>query len=371
MKCLTGEQKWSQFVEKHFKYIRAPFTAGIELLPECNFKCIHCYAASDRIYRKHSLTTAEICTIIDTLFEHNCVELYFTGGECLLHKDFFEIYKYAKTKGILVIVLTNGSLIGQQHIDFWLEYPPELISITLYGASENTYEAITGNRKGFNQVMQAISLLKKNRIRFELKIIGMQQNYNDILAMRDFIRSCGQVNSILAWDIRPMNNGEIAPLAFRVTPKQAMDIERQDIERREFLNYLALDIRRTQKTERQKNGYLYPCAAGYQFVFITHDGYMQSCVKAVEPRYDLIHGNFDEGWEFLGQEFVYKKASTNFKCLHCDKFRYCGQCSAAFASEMGNPEKPVPFFCELGELRKQYMDDISKPKIINKEEIKA
>lgn len=355
MECLTGEQKWSQFVQKYFSDIRAPFTAGMELLPQCNFQCVHCYAASERISRIDSLSTEKILNIIDILFEHNCVELYFTGGECLLHKDFFEIYKYAKKKGIFVAVLTNGSLITQKHIELWLEYPPELVSITLYGASENTYEAITGSKENFHKVMQSIALLQKNHIRFELKIIGMQQNYQDIPEMRNFIRKCGQVNSILAWDIRPMNNGNTSPISCRVTPEQAMEVEINDPERKAFFNHLARNIDKISKTERQKGHYLYPCAAGYQFAFITHDGHMQSCVKTVTPRYDLIHGNFDEGWEFLGKEFVEKKASSNFKCLNCDKFRYCGQCSAAFMNENGDPEKPVKFYCDLGELRKQYM----------------
>ena len=358
MECLSGEQKWSKFIQKHFASIRAPFTAGIELLPQCNFQCIHSYAASERTANVVSLSTPKILNIIDTLFEHNCVELYFTGGECLLHKDFFWIYEYAKTKGIFVAVLTNGALITQKHIELWSEYPPELVSITLYGASEDTYETVTGNKGHFHKVMRAISLLQKNHIRFELKIIGMKQNYSDIPKMRDFIRQCGQVNSILAWDIRPMNNGSTTPISCRVTPQQAMEIEINDPERQSFLYHLACHLDHMQKTNRQKGRYLYPCSAGYQFVFITHDGHMQSCVKTVNPRYDLLHGNFDEGWDFLGKEFVDKKASSKFKCLECDKFRYCGQCSAAFMNENGNPEKPVDFYCELGELRKQYMHSI-------------
>lgn len=359
MNCLTGEQKWPQFVREHFADIRAPFSAGIELLPECNFRCIHCYAASERCNGSVSMTTKQIYSIIDTLVDHNCMELYFTGGECLSHKDFFDIYKYVKRKGVLVSVLTNGSLISQKHIDLWLEYPPELVSISLYGATPETYERITRNPKGYQQVMNAISLLQKNSIHFELKIIGMKQNYDDILTMRKFIRDCGQINSILAWDIRPMNDGDCGPIDCRVSPEESMKIELQDSERKAFLDRLAFDKTRNQKTERQRGGYLYPCAAGFQFVFITHDGHMQSCVKAVEPRYDLLNGNFDEGWKYLGEEYVEKKASANFKCLKCDKLRYCGQCSAAFASEMGNPEIPVPFYCERGELMKQYMNKVA------------
>ena len=358
MECLTGEKKWTQFIADNFSEIRAPFMAGIELLPDCNFRCIHCYAESERCNNSISMTTEQILSVIDMLVERNCLDLYFTGGECLLHKDFFEIYMYAKRKGVMVSVLTNGSQINQRHIDLWLEYPPELVSISLYGASEETYQKVTGSDNGYKQVMNAIKLLKDNDIHYELKIIGMRQNYDDILKMRNFIRECGQYNSILAWDIRPMNDGDCEPLVCRVSPEQSMAIELQDPERQAFLSRLAFDTTRSEKTDRQKGRFLYPCAAGYQFVFITHDGHMQSCVKTVNPRYDLLHGNFDEGWQFLGQEYVEKLASDEFKCLECDKFKYCGQCTAAFMNEMGDPEIPVPFFCERGQLMKDYMDSL-------------
>lgn len=362
MNCLSASEKWSSFIDKNFKMIRAPFSAGIELLPECNFRCIHCYAASDRKDSIGSMSTAQICSVIDTLVQHNCIELYFTGGECLLHKDFEKIYIYAKEKGLLVSVLTNGSLINDKHIKLWNKYMPELVSMTLYGADEDTYERVAGNKNGYSKLMRAVNLLKENNIYFELKIIGLTENYNDIPKMRQFIRELGQKNSILAWDIRPMNNGDGEPISYRVAPEQAFEIEKNDPERAYFLKHLAYDENKSRKTNRQAGGYLYPCAAGYQFVFITHDGYMQSCVKAVEPRYNLIQGNFDDGWEFLGKKYVQKKASSSFKCLNCDKFRYCGQCTAAFYSEMGDPEVPVSFYCELGELRKKYMDDIVNQK---------
>lgn len=356
MECLTGETKWPQFIREHFSDIRAPFTAGIELLAECNFRCIHCYAESERSRRNLSMTTDQILQMIDTLVDHNCIELFLTGGEVLLHKDFFEIYRYAKQKGLLVSVLSNGSLICQEHIDLWKEYPPEIVSVTMYGATEDTYEQITKCKNGYRLFCKGVRLLKENDIPFEIKCIGMKQNLHEINQIRKFSKSLGLNKAVLAWDIRPMNDGNLQPIHCRVNPEEAYEFEIQDEERKEFWDQLALDEGRHMPTIRQKQKMLYPCSIAYQFVFITHDGYMQGCVKAVKPRYNLLLGDFDTGWEFLGNEFVKKKASENFKCLTCKKFRYCGQCTAAFVVENGDPEKPVDFYCEFGELMKQYME---------------
>lgn len=358
MNCLSGNKEWTDFVEEHFSGIRQPFSAGIELLPNCNFRCVHCYAESDRraITVRPSMSTAQIKNVIDILYDHFCVDLFFTGGEVLLHPDFPDIYLYAKKKGILVSVLTNGSLINDEIADLWVEYPPELVSITMYGSSPDTYERVTGVADGYRMFCNGVKTLREHSIPFEIKIIGMKQNYGDIPAMRDFIRSYGIRNAILAWDIRPMNDGSDAPIDCRVSPQEAFAIELTDPERHEFWDKVALDRKRRTPNKRLSDGMLYPCDCAYQFVFITHDGRMQGCVKATSPSYDLLHGTFDEGWDLLGREIVQMKASKDFPCLSCDKFRYCAECTAAFVDENNDAEKPVGFYCELAELKKRYMD---------------
>lgn len=356
MTGLTRETKWTEFIKEHFSDIRAPFSAGIELHPSCNFKCVHCYAESDRRTNKRQLTIDQFKNVIDCLVDNSCLDLFFTGGEALLYSGFEELYVYAKKKGLMVSVLTNGSLITEEHISLWKEYPPELISITLYGDSPETYTNLTCNRQGYKCVHNAIDLLKNNGIPFELKCIGMKQNKDDIINMRNYMRSLGLRKTTLAWDIRPMNNGDKTPINYRLSPEEAFFIELQDFERKAFYDKLKFNPERNKPTKRQLEGYLYPCEIAYQFVYITSDGYMQGCVKAVKTKYDLINGTFAEGWEFLGKELYEKKASDNFPCTKCDKFKYCEQCTAAFFDENNDPEKPVTFFCELGELRKKYMN---------------
>jgi len=358
MYCFTNKTNWHDFCIKNFGDIRAPFIAGIELWPHCNFKCIHCYAESERTKSCNSLSTEKFKEIIDILVEHSCIELFFTGGEALLYPDFKEIYVYAKEKGLIVSVLTNGSLINEEIIELWLEYPPDIVSMTMYGASAETYEKVTRNYKGYEMFIKGVELLEKAQIPFEIKCIGMKQNINDVLKIREYGRRKGLKNSMLSFYIRPMNDGNREPLGFRVEPHEAFAIELEDPELRAYWENLASSKERITKTRRQEQGMQYPCAIAKQFVFITHDGFMQGCVKEVNVRYNLLQGNFDEGWEFLGKELYEKKAKDDFKCLKCDKFKYCAECTADNINENGNPSKPVKFNCDLAELRRLFMDEI-------------
>ena len=63
-----------------------------------------------------------------------------TGGECLTYPGFDEIYLHLQTLGIRTAVLTNGILLNEDRIRFFQRYPPALIQLTLYGASEDEYE---------------------------------------------------------------------------------------------------------------------------------------------------------------------------------------------------------------------------------------
>ena len=70
MSCFNSNMSKVAFIEKNWEHIRAPFTAGIELLPNCNLRCIHCYEESERQKHKKSMTNAEVKRVIDILVEH-------------------------------------------------------------------------------------------------------------------------------------------------------------------------------------------------------------------------------------------------------------------------------------------------------------
>lgn len=174
--CFKSD-KMRNFTEKNFREVRAPFVCGIELTAKCNLKCIHCYAQNSRSH--NDLTTSDVKNIIDTLISNNCIELYFTGGEVFTRNDFFEVFTYAKKKGVIITVLSNVTLLNEEHIDLFKKYPVALVSTTMYGYTEETYEKVTGVKGSFRKFMNGIELLHKNDIPFEIKYVGMRQNIQD------------------------------------------------------------------------------------------------------------------------------------------------------------------------------------------------
>jgi MoaA/NifB/PqqE/SkfB family radical SAM enzyme len=351
----------SDWCEENFGDIRAPFSAGIELTAKCNLNCIHCYATPGRKHRDISL--AEYKELVSELVDRGMLECFLTGGEVLAHPDFEEIYIYTRMKGVILSVLSNLTLLEQRHCDLFLEYPVEQISTTMYGISEDTYERVTGSKKAYHQFLRGIDLLQKNELPFEVKFVALEENIDDIYLVREFGNKLG-VNMVISFGVRPMLDSNQNPVSSRVSPDKAFEFDIKDDGRREFWESIALEIFKGENKSRdktgmtrQRQGYLYPCHIAKKFVFITSDMRMQGCTIASKGSYDLRNGNFDEGWKYLYDEFFEKKASKAYKCLQCEKFQFCEQCTAIFDLEYGNPETVDPFFCRVAEQRWAFIQD--------------
>src|SRR5436190_1139417 len=96
-----------------------PFLCQWEITCRCNLRCVMCYTDcyNSPANIKDELSTAEILRIMDEVALAGCLELVLTGGEPLARPDFFEIYGHAKTKGFLVTLFTNGTLITETIAD--------------------------------------------------------------------------------------------------------------------------------------------------------------------------------------------------------------------------------------------------------------
>lgn len=362
----------NDFIDETFEGIRAPFTAGFELTAKCNLDCVHCYAKPGRTHK--DMTTEEFKAIFDILVDKGLMDAYFTGGEIFTRPDFEELYVYAKKKGVLISLLSNITLLNERHIDLFKEYPVEIISTTMYGYTEEAYERVTGVKGSYKKFMNALDLLERRGIKYELKYVAMEQNYDDVYKMREFGNKLG-VPMVIILDVHPMSDGSTMPMGFRVTPEAAFDFDMKDEGRCGFWKDVAKDIltgeiklRPQKTTERFEKGYLYPCSVANQHVFITSDYKMQGCVRASYRQFDLHKGTFEEGWAYLQKEFVDKKSSPKYKCNQCQNIRFCEHCVANFMLAYGDEEHVDPFFCKVASLRRKFVDDEIK-NLLQKEKI--
>ena len=127
-----------------------PLSVSIVLTRRCPLECLHCYnnlAMADQEARSQELSKEEHFRLLDDLVDLGCFWLLYTGGEIFARNDFLEIYTYAKRKGFLITLFTNGNLVTERIANYLQEWPPFAIEITLYGRTKDTYEALTANSR--------------------------------------------------------------------------------------------------------------------------------------------------------------------------------------------------------------------------------
>ena len=263
MDCLhipeLGYGEFSKRLHSKVAGQRIPIGGSLELTFRCNLKCQHCYVThcqSDYADQKE-LTYPEIQTILDQIVDEGCLWFLLTGGEPLVRPDFLDIYTYAKRKGLLVTLFTNGTLLTPRIADYLAEWKPFSIEITLYGRSQKTYERVTGIPGSYARCMRGIELIMERGLPLKLKTMLMTLNKHELYDMKAYaenldvpFRFDAMLNSQL--------NGTKTPHAFRLSPEEVVQFDIDDPERMaEWIDFF----------ERYKNfhtdeRYIYSCGAG-------------------------------------------------------------------------------------------------------------
>jgi len=332
---------------------RYPLGGSLELTERCNLACVHCYVnqpAGNREAAAREMTTAQVTGILDQLAEAGCLFLLLTGGEPLLRPDFCDIWRYAKRKGMLLTLFTNGTLLTPHLAGFLAECRPYLVEITLYGATQQTYERVTGVPGSYARCMRGIEMALEQGLRLNLKSVLLQSNRHEMEAMQTFAERLGvyyRFDGVL-W---PRLDGGQATLAERLSPAEVVALDREYPDRhREYEDLVRRAGPGPVRAER-----VYVCGAGQRSFHIDWAGKLSVCMMSRRPAYDLLHGCFRQGWEkVLGAE-LNKVRSLDTPCRTCTVGVLCTQCAGWSQLVHGDDETPVDHVCQIGQLRAAQM----------------
>ncbi len=346
--CAGGEEVFRTLNERA-RNEEFPFASSAALTYRCNLRCVHCYA------RTSADSGAELDTvawkrILDQLADSGCLFLLITGGEPLIRPDFAELYRHARSLGIVVTVFTNGTLITDEILDLFQAYPPRNVDVTLYGATEATTRAITGRDGMFVACQDGIRKLLDRGIRVGLKTVVMTLNHREVGAMEAMAESLG-VPFRLDASIFPRFDGDREPLQYRLAPREVAELEFSSAKR-------AADWKAHYERRRHElgGGLLYRCAAGRTHAHINPLGELQPCITTPHIRVPLAGISFPAAWSRLKETLGRLRASPDSACIHCEKHVLCGHCPGFSKLETGDERGMSQFLCELGQERFRKID---------------
>lgn len=343
-----NESKREQWMKE-----RKPFSALFEITPRCNFNCIHCYLQNSHSFPQISFD--RIKKIIDILYDNSILFLTLTGGEILTRSDFIDIYMYAKKKGFLIELFTNGYLFTDEIINVLHKYPPLLVDITLYGGNDETYYKVTGVKNALTRVLENCRKLKVADVRFTLKSPIISTTYNEINDMKQIADNL-EVSFVHTFDIIPTIEKNENP--------RKLQLPLSIILKNEFDNHFELiakgkreegKINYDEIAKLAENDCVYACNVAMNSFVIDYSGKMCPCMKLRHKGIVLTETNYSEIWQSF-KEYSGYKATENYKCKGCPSRYYCDICPAEMDFLYNDMEFRPDFVCVPAKIRQNFYE---------------
>lgn len=347
---------------KELERKRAVTGFSFEITERCNLNCRHCYinrpeAAPEA--RRVELGLEQIERIVDEAVSMGALWCLLTGGEPLLRKDFFEVYSYLKKKGLLVSIYTNATLVSEEHARVLKEFPPRDIEITIYGATEKTYETVTRVKGSYRAFRRGLDRLLQNGIKIRLKAMAMRSNVHELGQIAEFCRKHTKDYFrfdpflTLRYDGDPERNRDIGEE--RLAASEIAALEREDSERFQAL-LDQCDRLIVPESSDTISPLIFRCGAGRNSFALSADGRFKLCPSLCHPAcvYDLGKGNLSDAWHaFIPKIRGMSSERREYlgKCMVCPLLNLCLWCPANAHLETGNLDVPVDYFCQVAHSR--------------------
>ena len=341
---------------------RYPINGTLELTLRCNLKCKMCmFRHSDDENTQllnNELTVEQWKDIGCQLRNAGTLNLLITGGEPFLRKDFCEIYGNIYRLGFIITLYTNATLVNEQILRTLEQYPPHRIGITLYGASNETYNTLCGCANGFDKALAGARALSKLPSALEFRMTVVHDNLNDADALYKLIKNEFDLPITYTNTVFQSVRGGCMPVSeCRLTPEQNLNMITQRVASRvrELLppeRKNSIEVRMVDTCEEcHTNSLRYTllgCSGGMDSYTITYDGKLLGCQMLDCFKTDIMASGFDNAWKEW--PYTVRLPRYNEECSACPHLDLCQVCPGVRMAETGNLQGKPQYICELTKL---------------------
>ncbi len=324
-----------------------PFRATIELTYGCNLHCVHCYTDCYNqrdLIKERELPYEEVIRILDQLHEQGILWVCFTGGEILMRRDFLDVYSYAKQKGFLITLFTNGTLFTEETVKYLAKYPPFSIETSCHGATEETLDRVTQVPGSFKRFVEGIRLLTAYGLPVKVKTKAMTLNKHELDQIKAFVEELG-LKFHVSTDIYPRLDGDLTPAHYRLSPDEIVELEFSETDRDE--ENAACPAAEDSGLGPPPDDRLFRCGCGTTSVHISAWGELGACTWVNEPRVNLREQSVAEGIAEIFPQIRDARYQTDTPCRTCHVYLLCQKMPANATAEIGDREQPVEHFCRV------------------------
>ena len=322
-----------------------PVAGNFELTPRCNFNCRMCYvhlSAGEQRSRGEELSTEQWLRLGEEACRAGTVFLLLTGGEPTLRQDFPEILSGLKRMGLLISVNSNGYLLRGELLRRVLADPPHRFNITLYGSSDETYEALCGV-PAYETVLANIRALREAGVDVRVNITVAPENAGELEAIEARARELGAHAQMCAYLFPPVRVRGWQAFFDRLPPEEAARLEARRLRR--SLRPEELEAMRRNLSLPRENDECGYCRSARSSFWLSWDGRLMPCGMLAEPAADAAKLGFAAAWARVRD--AVRLLEYPETCRSCRYRELCHICLAKCWCETGGFERPPEYPCRM------------------------
>jgi heme b synthase len=343
-----------------------------EITRSCNLFCAHCRASADSNQYADEMKTEECLRLVDQILDVGRPIIILTGGEPLVRKDVFQIAQYAVSKGLRVVLGTNGTLITREVASQMKAIPISRVGISLDFPVAGLQDEFRGKVGAFKAVMEGIDNSKLAGIEIQINCTVTKLNVTHLEKLLSLALDLGAV-AFHPFLLVPTGRGkglesvELSPDEYERTLNWIYDKQLELGEKIFFKptdapHYLRIMAQRSKSASlgnnasfRQSNarstGHGHPanaitrgCLAGTGFCFVSYLGDVKGCGYLDVKAGNVRKQTFGQIW-FDSPFFNQLRDLSNIKgkCGVCEYKRICGGCRARAYESTGDYLEAEPY----------------------------
>ncbi len=336
-----------------------PFLIAWNLTAQCNLRCGHCYMNAEETFqvssispfekgglrgisgeeaRRPELTLDEGFHLIDEIASVNPdTILVLTGGEPLLYKHTIEFARYASTKGLMVVIGTNGLLLDDTTVKRLRESGVSGVGLSLDSLDPAQHDSFRGLPGAWKRTVEAIERCRRHGLPFQIHNSVTSFNWREVTQIVEFAHQQGArvVNFFfMVCTGRGEELTDITPEQYEEVLSTLIDLQGKYpgmlIRARCAPHFKRIAYQKDPHSPITKaEGYLGGgCLAGSHYCRIAPDGEITPCPYMPLSAGNVRNDKFSKIWEDAPVLNELRSPQLKGKCGECEYEELCGGCRA-------------------------------------------
>ncbi|MGN1167061.1 MAG: radical SAM protein [Lachnospiraceae bacterium] len=348
--------------------LHIPLSGAFELLPMCNFQCKMCYVRKSKmeVNAMGGLKSADWwLELAKQAKAEGLLYPLLTGGEPFLREDFQEILGKMLEMGMQVSVNSNASLVDEKMAKWLSHHVPTRINITLYGASEDSYQKLCGNGEAFRNVCNGVFWLKHYGIPIKFNTSITPQNVHDLDEIMEYARKMEVPIQTATYMFPPVRRDNyMIGKNNRLSPEKAglMRVKADFLQNepewfvgqsQRYRRFVPLE--EIKMHEIPENIMRMNCRAGNSSFWLDWQGNMMNCGMHASVYIPMKEKKFADAWK----ELVEKTSKIRYSpaCAGCPNVRLCHPCIAMVYNECGDYNGRPDYLCRMNQAAAKYYNE--------------